>query len=54
LYLKTGNTKKACELASTLPHMRESYEAIWPVIVEGLEDEEIQSHIHTIMVDESK
>ena len=50
LYLKCGKTKKATELASTLPHTRESREVIQPLILKGLDDNEINESIKNIIL----
>ena len=54
LYLKCGKTEKACELAATLPHTRESREVIQPLIKKGLEDSEIDVNIKNILLGEGK
>lgn len=50
LYLKCSNTKKANALAATLPHTRESREVIQPLIAKGLDDNEINTNIRTILL----
>lgn len=50
LYLKCGRKDKAYALASELPHTRESREAILPLIVQGLNDNEIDENIKTILL----
>lgn len=52
LYLKCGKTEKAKSFAATLPHMRESREVIQPMILNGLDDNEITKNIKTIIVGE--
>ena len=54
LYLKCGNTEKANKLASTLPHTRESREAIQPLIASGLSDEEVDLNIKNILLGDGK
>ncbi len=50
LYLKCGRKDKACELASELPHIRESRETILPLISQDLNDDEIDKNIKTILL----
>ncbi|MBE5855069.1 MAG: helix-turn-helix domain-containing protein [Lachnospiraceae bacterium] len=50
LYLKAGREDKACKLASQLPHMRESREAVQPLIKQGLSDSQIDENIKTIIL----
>lgn len=50
LYLKYGETEKAIALASTLPHIRESREVIYPLISKGLDDNEINANIRNIVL----
>ena len=50
LYLKCGKVKQANDLASTLPHTRESREVIQPMISKGLDDSEIDKYIRNILV----
>jgi len=52
LYLKCGKSAKANELASELPHIRESREVIQPLIQKGLDDAEIQKKIVEILLGE--
>ncbi len=50
LYLKCGRKDKAYELASELPHIRESRETIQPLISQDLNDDEIDENIKTILL----
>ncbi len=50
LYLKCGQTDKANQLASKLPHTRESREVIQPLIQKGIEDSEIHKCILNILL----
>lgn len=50
LYLKCGNTKKAHDLACTLPHQRECREQIQPLISQGIGTDEINVHIQDLLV----
>ena len=50
LYLKCANIKKATALAVTLPHIRESREVIQPLIAKGLNDDDINKNIKTILL----
>ncbi len=50
LYLKAGREDKANKLASQLPHMRESREAIQPLIQQGLSNSEIDDNIKNIVL----
>ena len=52
LYLKCGKTDKATELASELPHIRESREIIQPLIQKGLNESEINANIKKILIGE--
>lgn len=52
LYLQCGNSVKANNLASTLPHTRESREVIQPLIRSGLNADEIDSNIKYIILGE--
>ncbi len=49
LYLKCDRNDKAYELASELPHIRESRETIQPLISQDLNDDEINENIKTIL-----
>lgn len=50
LYLKCGQTDKANQLASKLPHTRESREVIQPLIQKDIEDGEINKCIRNILL----
>lgn len=50
LYLKAGRNDKANELASHLPHTRESREVIQPLIQQGLSEEQIDRNIKRILL----
>lgn len=50
LYLKAGREDKANELASHLPHTRESREVIQPLIQQGLNEEQIDRNIKSILL----
>lgn len=50
LYLKCGKVDKASQLASKLPHTRESREVIQPFIQKGIEDSEINKCIRNILL----
>ncbi len=50
LYLKCGKTEKASALAATLPHTRESREVILPLIRKGMNENEINDNIKTILL----
>lgn len=50
LYQKCGRGKEANHLAATLPHMRESREAIQPLIEKGLNNHEINEKIKSILI----
>ncbi len=50
LYLKCGETRKAECLASGLPHTRESREVIQPLILQGLNNDEIDKNIKNILL----
>ncbi|MBQ1233713.1 MAG: transcriptional regulator, partial [Clostridia bacterium] len=52
LYLKSGRLNKSKMLASELPHMRESREAIEPVIAEDLSVPQINEHIKLLLLGE--
>lgn len=54
LYLKTGKVEKANRLASELPHMRESREAILPLIQQGIDDLQINENIKEILLGDEK
>lgn len=54
LYLKCGNSKKAVELASTLPHTRESREVIQPLVAKELDPDEIDLNIKNILLGDGK
>ncbi len=54
LYLKCGKSEKAVELASTLPHTRESREVIQPLIARGLDSDEIDLNIKNILLGDGK
>ena len=54
LYLKVGRVDKANQLASELPHMRESREIIQPLIQQELNEEEIDKNIKLILLGEGK
>lgn len=50
LYLKCGKTEKASALAASLPHKRESREVIQPLILNGIDEDEINKNIKTILL----
>ena len=50
LYLKAGYRDKAKQLASELPHTRESREVILPLIQQGLTENEIDKNIKHILL----
>lgn len=50
LYLKAGREDRANKLASELPHMRESREAIQPLIMQGMSDAEADENIKKILL----
>lgn len=50
LYLKADRKGKANQLASELPHMRESREVIQPLIQKGLDDRQIDENIKSILI----
>ena len=50
LYLKAGREDKANQLASELPHMRESREVIQPLIQQGLDETQIDENIKCILL----
>lgn len=52
LYLKVGKEDKANQLASELPHMRESREVIQPLIQQGPDDRQIDESIKNILLGE--
>lgn len=52
LYLKIRNTKKANFLARTLPHERECWERIQPLMTQELAESEINSHIKYLLTGE--
>ena len=52
LYLKCGKLKEANDLASTLPHTRESREVIQPLILKGLDEDEINRNIRITLLGE--
>ena len=52
LYLKSGKTEKAIKLASELPHTRESREVIKPLILKGMDNDEIDKNIKYIILGE--
>lgn len=52
LYLKAGREAKANELASHLPHTRESREVIQPLIHQGLNAEQIDEEIKRLLLGE--
>lgn len=54
LYLKAGKEDKANELASHLPHTRESREVIQPLIQQGLSAEQIDGNIKSILLGDGK
>ena len=54
LYLKAGRVDKADQLASQLPHERESREAISPLVRQGLSDGEIGEKIKEILLGNNK
>lgn len=54
LYLKCGRTEKANALASELPHTRESREVIQPLILQGLDENEIHKNIKNILLGDGK
>ena len=54
LYLKCGHSKKAAELAATLPHTRESREVIQPLIARELDPDEIDLNIKNILLGDGK
>lgn len=54
LYLKCEKTEKANALASELPHTRESREVILPLIEQGLNPLEIDTHIKNILLGDCK
>jgi len=52
LYLACGMKNRACDLASTLPHTRESREAVLPVVEKGLDSDDLTKNIHLILLGE--
>ena len=52
LYLKAGKEDKANQLASELPHMRESREVIQPLIQQGLDEKQVDQEIKRILLGE--
>ena len=54
LYLKAGKVEKANRLASELPHTRESREVVQPLIQQGLENDEIDENIKSILLGDGK
>ena len=54
LYLKVGRVDKANQLASELPHIRESREIIQPLIQQELNEEEIDENINLILLGDGK
>jgi hypothetical protein len=54
LYLKAGREDKANQLASQLPHMRESREVIQPLMQQGLKEEQIAENIKYLLLGEGK
>ena len=52
LYLACGMKSRACDLASTLPHTRESREVIAPMIANDMSADEICSSIRMILLGE--
>lgn len=52
LYLKAGKEDKANQLASELPHMRESREVIQPLIQRGLDEKQMDEEIKRILLGE--
>ena len=51
LYLKAGKEDKANQLASELPHMRESREVIQPLIQKGLDERQVDEEIKRILLE---
>ena len=52
LYLKAGRKEKANQLATTLPHMRESREVILPLIQKGLDEKQMDVQIKRVLLGE--
>jgi len=52
LYLKAGRGDRANQLASELPHMRESREVIQPLIQQGLDKKQVDEEIKRILLGE--
>ena len=52
LYLACGMKSRACDLASTLPHTRESREVIAPMIANDMSADEICSSIRLLLLGE--
>lgn len=50
LYLKCGNTKKAADLAQTLPHQCECREQIQPLIAQNISTDEMDAHIKALLI----
>lgn len=50
LYLKCGKAEKANSLAAKLPHMRESREAIQPILASKPSADEIDEHMRSILL----
>ena len=50
LYLKCGRVAEAGQLAAILPHMRESREAIQPLIANGLDDQAVDENIKKLLL----
>lgn len=54
LYLKCGRMEKANALAASLPHIRESREIIQPLLSKGMENDEMDRQIKTILLGEDQ
>lgn len=52
LYKKNGNNDKAKKTASELPHTRESREVIAPIIAKQLNEQELNTQIHLLLLGE--
>lgn len=52
LYLQTGEADRAERLALQLPHVRESREAVLPLVRQGLTESEIAGHVRRILLGE--
>lgn len=50
LYFKCGRQEKACALAAKLPHMRESREAIQPMMTKNLDQQEVDRNLRCILL----